>query len=139
MENVLPFPCASSSGNTRKLGNLGALIVNILTTARKPPRQHYESSSARHAHDGHYPSWTDADGAPSHRIFEVHDNDGGRIRVDCGNRTYSTGSEYRPDRGPNDPAWSDHSLQSLALLNEVISIAKISGTLPASQPVQVLP
>ncbi len=33
----------------------------------------------------------------------------------------------------------DHSLQSMAMLNELIAIAKISGGLPVSQPVQVLP
>jgi hypothetical protein len=42
-----------------------------------------------------------------------------------------------PKRAAKDT--TDHSLQSLALLNELISIAKISGTLPVSQPVQVLP
>ncbi len=50
---------------------------------------------------------------------------------------YRAGDFRSPIRTDNDMA--DHSLQSLALLNELISIAKISGTLPVSQPVQVLP
>jgi hypothetical protein len=54
-----------------------------------------------------------------------------RIRVSYGNARYGLlGIEDKPH---------DHSLQIFSVLNELISIAKISGALPVSQPVQVLP
>jgi hypothetical protein len=48
------------------------------------------------------------------------------------------GTEYRvPSR--ELASKKDHSLEALAMLNELISIAKISGGLPVPQPVTVLP
>jgi hypothetical protein len=99
----------------------------------------YLGALARHPTD-QGPVWTEGDeGTPKHRIFEIRKDSDGRISVDYGKAKYSVGWEFREDRRSDDASLGDHSLQSLALLNELISIAKISGTLPVSQPVQVLP
>ena len=82
------------------------------------------------------PKWPREGGVPKNRVFEVHKDQAGRISVNYGGKgaTYSVGRDFddRPDPG-------DHSLQDLALLNELIAIAKVSGSLPVPQPVQVLP
>jgi hypothetical protein len=67
--------------------------------------------------------------------FSQNDEDGagahGRIKVSYAGSDYGIlGVDELP---------FDHSLQSIAMLNELIAIAKISGSLPVSQPVQVLP
>jgi hypothetical protein len=65
-------------------------------------------------------------------LFTYAIGDGGRIAVHYRNSDFSV-PHY-------DPSGSvDHSLEALAMLNELISLAKISGSLPVPQPVQVLP
>lgn len=69
--------------------------------------------------------------APS-RILTYRQGSAGQVS------TYYRRQEYSSPMEPIEGA-TDYSLQSLALLNELISIAKISGSLPVTQPVQVLP
>jgi hypothetical protein len=98
----------------------------------------YLGAIARHANN--QPSWNETDGSRviTHSVFNVRDNSSGRIRLDYGGSSYSVGRPF--DENPHqEDSGEDHSLESLALVNELISIAKISGTLPVSQPVQVLP
>jgi hypothetical protein len=98
----------------------------------------YLGALARHGTDQGAFWTTSASGAEvTHRILEVRKDSNGRISVDYGGAHYSVG--YREGVNASDATQGDHSLQSLALVNELISIAKISGTLPVSQPVQVLP
>ena len=85
-----------------------------------------------HQHDGNV-SWPI--GAPTDRLFTYARGKGGRITVGYRGKSYSVPSDYE---NPHLTI-TDHSLETLALLNELISIAKISGSLPVSQPVQVLP
>jgi hypothetical protein len=76
-----------------------------------------------------------ADGSGTHRIFTYARGTDGRIAVDYLGGAYTVPLDYKkPSAGV-----VDHSLQTLAVLNELISIAKISGGLPVPQPVQVLP
>jgi hypothetical protein len=70
----------------------------------------------------------------THAVFTYSSAGGGTIDVSYHGKSYST-----PSSSGLPKEVTDHSLQALALLNELISIAKISGTLPVSQPVQVLP
>jgi hypothetical protein len=70
--------------------------------------------------------------AHTDRLFTYAKGVDGRIQVDYRDGPYSVPANL-------SPALVDHSLQTLALLNELVSIAKISGTLPVPQPVQVLP
>jgi hypothetical protein len=60
------------------------------------------------------------------------DTDMGEIRVTYRKKTYRA-----PLAGA--VAQHDHTLESMAMINELISIAKISGSLPVPQPVTVLP
>ncbi len=71
-----------------------------------------------------------AEDAPS-RIFTYRKGSAGQVS------TYYRKHEYSSPMEPTGA--TDYSLQSLALLNELISIAKVSGSLPVTQPVQVLP
>jgi hypothetical protein len=74
-------------------------------------------------------------GGQEHRLFTYAKGSDGRIAVDYRDGTYSVPADYKNAH----PGVFDHSLQTLALLNELISIAKISGSLPVPQPVTVLP
>jgi uncharacterized membrane protein YgcG len=67
-------------------------------------------------------------------IFTWQTGGSGRIAVKYRGQDISVPRAYEQ---PSDI--NDHSLESLSLLNELIAIAKISGSLPVSQPVQVLP
>jgi hypothetical protein len=87
----------------------------------------------RHRKDGQVIGWSD--GGKAHRLFSYAKGSDGRISVDTRDGPYTVPMDYQ---NPQDGA-VDHSLQTLALLNELISIAKISGSLPVPQPVQVLP
>jgi hypothetical protein len=77
--------------------------------------------------------WTDR--ARMHRLFTYEKGTDGRISVDYRDGPYTSPMHFTNP----DPGVVDHSLQTLALLNELIGIAKISGSLPVPQPVQVLP
>ena len=62
----------------------------------------------------------------------------GRVHVSYRGSSISVGSMI--DTGNYLVAdQADHSLESLAMLNELISLAKISGNLAAPQTVQVVP
>lgn len=69
------------------------------------------------------PTWGAGD-----NLFRLQ-GDAGRISV-----VYRGARHYVGSAAP-----TDKSLQALAMLNELITIAKISGSLPVTQPVQVLP
>lgn len=84
----------------------------------------------QNAKTNHFVQW-DASGNPQ-RIFTYAKGTTGRLTVRYRSDDFSV-----PERAPTNGA--DYSLQALTLLNELISIAKISGSLPVSQPVQVLP
>jgi hypothetical protein len=60
------------------------------------------------------------------------DKDLGKIKVTYRGRGYRA-----PSAGGADN--NDHTLESMAMINELISLAKISGSLPVPQPVTVLP
>jgi len=77
-------------------------------------------------------------GSGNERLFEFRPGSDGRIAVSYRGDTYSVGPTAKSlDARESDAA--DHSLESLALLNELISLAKISGNLAAPQTVQVVP
>jgi uncharacterized membrane protein YgcG len=83
------------------------------------------------------PQWTGVSGnaVVTHRLFTYQEGGSGRIYA------HYAGDDFTVPMSPktSEPPVDDHSLQTLALLNELIGIAKISGSLPVSQPVQVLP
>jgi hypothetical protein len=85
----------------------------------------------RHARDGAVIGWK-VD-AQKHRLFTYEKGSNGRINVDYRDGPYTSPMHYE------NSDVVDHSLRTLALLNELIGIAKISGSLPVPQPVQVLP
>jgi hypothetical protein len=89
----------------------------------------YLGAIARNQDDGQVPRWPL--GANNQQLFNVLSGHQGHIAV------HYHGSEFSV---PDEPAnAADHSQQALALLNELISIAKISSNLPVTQPVEVLP
>lgn len=70
-------------------------------------------------------------------VFLITDGISGRITVNYFDHNYSVGHAYNGLTVDRDSA--DQSLRTLGLLNELIDIAKTTGSLPVPQPVQVLP
>jgi len=101
----------------------------------------YLGAVARNQNNDYVPSWNSSKSPKPQSIFKIQSGQGitGRIKVFYNGHDYSVGQGYDDSSHQSDRDRGDQSLQALALLNELISIAKISGSLPVTQPVQVLP
>jgi hypothetical protein len=89
----------------------------------------YLGALARYQQDNAAPLLSTLGRGANETLFAYVDGPAGRVSVHYRGDDFSI-----PNRTP-----LDHSLEDLALLNELVSIAKISGGLPVPQPVTVLP
>jgi hypothetical protein len=92
-------------------------------------QKHHETDPSDN-HEPKYIQWGDP--TKPTRIFTYVEGASGQMTTEYRGHDFTSPM-------PEPKGTTDYSLQSLALLNELISIAKISGTLPVTQPVQVLP
>jgi hypothetical protein len=96
----------------------------------------YLGAVARNQDRNQVPLWHRDDMRPMQTLITIVAGDRGLITVDYRGADYSVPGERRdPTRYPNDFP-NDHGLQALAMLNELIGTAKISGNVPVPQPVQ---
>jgi hypothetical protein len=79
------------------------------------------------------PYWTHAGNSERETVFTLNEGAAGRISVRFRGKDYAVPGETK------DEAPHDHGLQALSILNELISTAKISGNLPVTQTLQVVP
>lgn len=75
----------------------------------------------------------------THTLFSVYETPVAELSALPRGRIWLTYRGWNYNLHDNEQRPADHSLQVLSLLNELINLSKISGSLPVSQPVQVLP
>jgi hypothetical protein len=86
---------------------------------------------ARHQTDGQGPRWRNGDVMQS--LLELNHDENGRISARYRGQLYAL-----PDQGSDGTA-NTHGLEAFALVNELLSTAKIAGNLPVTQQLQILP
>ena len=91
----------------------------------------YLGAVARHQTDGQGPRWREGDVMQS--LLELNHDENGRISAHYRGQVYAL-----PDQG-SDGTSNTHGLEAFALVNELLSTAKIAGNLPVTQQLQILP
>jgi hypothetical protein len=95
----------------------------------------YLGAVVRNEETTHVPTWHDSMSGTAQTLIKVLPGDGGLITVAYLGRDYSVPAERKDGGRPNELV-TDHGLKALAMLNELIGTAKMSGNVPVPQPVQ---
>jgi len=96
----------------------------------------YLGAVVRNQGTAHVPTWPDGVAQVPQTLIRVLPGDDGPITVDYLGSRYSVPGEQRDPAGHPHDQPTDHGLQALAVLNELIGTAKVASNAAMPQPVQ---